>query len=145
MAEKLIFIGESSIPHVKYIFRTPRFHETVFHMWKRSNFICEMRISYLKMCQFHMFFTSKMTRNFCKGTHKNRLRQNVTVAFIKLKPYLLVTFLLTCIIKKSRPLYVWIGLNILLYFTQDDFTRHGKTSAQERLETGRLWMRNTSP
>ena len=92
-----------------------------------------------------MFFTSKMTRNFCKGTHKNRLRQNVTVAFTKLKPYLLVTFLLTCIIKKSRPLYVWIGLNILLNFTQDDFTRHGKTSAQERLETGRLWMRNTSP
>ena len=26
-------------------------------MWKRSDFICEMKISYVKMFQFRMFFT----------------------------------------------------------------------------------------
>ena len=39
------------ISHVKY----------VFHMWKRSDFIYEMKISYEKLFQFHMLFTCEMT------------------------------------------------------------------------------------
>ena len=33
----------------------------VFHMWIGSRFVCEMKISYVKMFQFHMFFTCEIT------------------------------------------------------------------------------------
>ena len=123
------------------------FYTWIFH------FTCEIQFSYTKISWDFMrryftcenthshVFTSEMTRNFRKGTHENSLRHNVTFPFIKLKSCLLVMCLLTCITKKSRALYVCIGLNILLWQTPDDFTRHGKISTQERQvdqETGRL-------
>ena len=39
-----------------------------FHMWKRSQSTCEMKISYEKMFQFHMFFTCEMIFEIFGGT-----------------------------------------------------------------------------
>ena len=49
---KFILIRESSISHVKYMFRTPR-----FHMWNFEpvRFTCELSISYMKTFPFHMW------------------------------------------------------------------------------------------
>ena len=66
------FILESSISYEKNVFPTPRFHirnlnqfvshvNEVFHMRKCSHFICEMKISYVKIFQTYMFSTCEMT------------------------------------------------------------------------------------
>ena len=65
------FILESSISYEKNVFPTPRFHirnlnqfvshvNEVFHMRKCSHFICEMKISYVKIFQTYMFSTCEI-------------------------------------------------------------------------------------
>ena len=58
------FIGEILNQDILYV-------NWAFRMWKRSHFRRETKISYVKMFEFHTFFTFKMTWNFRKGQVAN--------------------------------------------------------------------------
>ena len=69
---KLIFMYESTISHVKYIFRILTYHmrnfepthftcEVGISCVKTFMFLTEIKASYVEIFQFHIFFTCEMT------------------------------------------------------------------------------------